>query len=205
MPRPSPLRVALQHLAGAPTPSSPAVWSRVHSSVEEWRSEWAARVESKDDNPGWKQIVRGVVLGKRRKTPIRVIDRVISGEVTAEEILGLFSQHRVGSYWYLLGQNGQAIEDSEDFATSEGHLGLDNTLDDVEKYRRERLKTAWAEIPVLLIAQRPVDWHPDDNIQTWGGNSWIDPRIWPTVDLIELRYFNGKRWIQLPVNVPVRL
>ena len=187
--------------AVAPEPHAKGVWGRSYRDVHEWEGEWARRIRRKEDNPRWKTLARGAVV--YASMPLPLAEKVVAGKASAGDILSIMHK-RVGNFWYLLGS--ASVEDAEEFAYSEEHLGAGVGKYNLEEARKNGKGKVSAEVPVVLLAQRPEDWHPDDNPNSGlMGNSYLDKVIWPKVSLTAVRYYTGSRWVEVPIRADVRL
>jgi hypothetical protein len=149
------------------------------------------------------QVCRGInAYGK--KMPIEMALRILHGTATLEDILFQIDVHRVGAWWYAMGEDGDAdVEDSQDFARKEDDLSSKfgrNCLDDAIKKKQ---KTFDIEVPVVLIGKRPGDWDPEEDNPSNGlmGNSYINPRKYKKIELEEVQYYSGEgKWVTLPAK-----
>jgi len=193
-----------------PKPHSPKVWDRIWESEEEWRQEWEDRVREGEDSPSWKTIIRGVPLYD--DFTLEEGDRIMAGKAMPKDLLNHLKT--AGIYWYILGQGGSrqaptatSDEDSKLYAFKTGdHIGSNYVNRMRERVVQGRDKMWGFELPLLLVAERPVDWHPYDN-ESRGlmGESYIDPRVWKSVKLKEIHYYTGSRWVKVPVSKQMRL
>jgi hypothetical protein len=130
-----------------------------------------------------------------------------SGEEITEEHFGRLFE-KPWEFW-------EGIEDGPTRGVTISQMLWDQVGEDLEAYRakakwyKEKARAEYegptvydAEIPIVLVAERPVAWHPEDNPSQGGlmGNSYIDHNIWKHVVVTEIRYDNGKKWIRKRVN-----
>jgi len=191
--------------SNAPKPHSPKVWNRSQESQEEWEKEWLWRLQHGQDDPRWDTIARGISVST--DLPLDLAEDVLSGKATAKDILGLISGG-AGDFWWLLGQGGASLRDAEGYAVSGAGVELTTSWGqrELEDARKGVADEVGVEIPVVLIAERPEDWHPDDNPSTGlMGNSYLDPKIWKSVRLKKIRYSNGEKWFEKPVSGNMKL
>lgn len=183
-----------------PTPHTPRVWSRSYETQARWEQEWRARLADGEDSNTWTTIARGFPCIPRDGWPLARALRIVQGKATlADTMYGECSiKSGVGEWWFLLGQDGATRAEAESFAGSEDDFARPENVRDLA----DREPLIYATLPVVLIADRPPDWHPDDN-PSFGlmGNSRIDPEIWPKVRLREVRYYTGKTWVSLPTDM----
>lgn len=149
---------------------------------------------------------------------LRLAETVLRGEATLADILKAypFDKKRVGIWWNLSGYEdttkAQAIEDAVEFAYTDGKEETLTTS--FGKYLLEELragrdhngrivKRIELQLPLVLIAKAPKGWSPDDNPREgYGlmGNSYIDTKRWPTLELLSVMYLGGERWVTLPAK-----
>jgi hypothetical protein len=182
----------------------------IYETYEEWQEEWQARIDAREDNPSWQTIARGFV-SHNDNMPLPLAERIIAGKASSKDILGLLG-NTVGVWWYLIGHGGD-IEDAESFAEAEEHLGTRDTQYELDAARKGHNVYGepvdgvdFAVVSIVLIAERPEGWHPDDNPDGGlMGNSQIDTKKWKTVKLKAVRYFTGEKWVQVSASGTVKL
>lgn len=137
------------------------------------------------------------------KVNLKLAQKVLDGTLTAEEALKSIKQP-VGRWWYLIGHDNATIEDSKEFAQGEDDLTQGFGAFMTTELMSGDEKQAEVEFPIVLVAEQPDNWSPDDNEDNGlMGNSFIAKH--KTVTLIQVHYLSSKGWVTKPLRKEIRI
>lgn len=166
----------------------------------------SAKARSEIIDPKFTQVCRGICpsLTIKRKD-IRIAQAILNGTLKIPELLKLFDTKQYGTFWYLIGLDDMGVPESEEFAEGEDDLSWDNTQEQLVDYLKnedgeyDHHDGFYVELPIIVVAERPMDWHPDNNPDDGlMGNSYFGEK-WKSLKCVELRYLSGKHgWKVLP-------
>lgn len=175
----------------------PMAPGRGHSPDAEqfWRSRTASY--------GGTMIARGLKLDVENAA---LAQRFVEGTVTAHDIVrALMAEKGMGAWWGVMGDFGD-LPDFEDYAWAEDEQMLTTTWEEYTTDEASRNHYGWigGVVQLVLIAERPmrdgVPWDPEIHNPSNGlmGNSYLDDR--EPINLIEIRYNDGRGWKSLPAR-----
>ena len=166
-----------------------------YDSYDDWMGVWQDRLDDGTDDVNWKTIIRGFPLNV--DLPLPIVRKIKSGKMTSDDILSLIG-NTVGKWWHLHG--------AVDIADSRVYAESDMALNSPDVYEHDG-KVDF-DLPIVLVAERPEWWHPDDN--PGGGlmgNSFVDPSRWSTVRLKEIQYdtTGDDDWVIIPTDKEISI
>ena len=165
-------------------------------------------------DPHLTEICRGINLSLDiKRKDLGLCEKIREGKLTVKELLSFLGNKPVGEFWYLIGNEDAGIEDSEEFAVKEDDLSVPSVQRDYKAFKDNEgglyddTDEFYVELPMVLVAERPKDWHPDNNPDSGlMGNSYLDTKKWKAVKLKNIRYLDGNRkWVVMPCNQVVKI
>jgi hypothetical protein len=159
----------------------------------------AARGPSYDD----KFVSRG--LSYDVQVDLKTAEKILDGKATLPDLARLtgFNKKPVGIWWYIIKDpSWKWVQDSAAHAVSgaESTLGHAWGREELEAVREGQKTHADVELPLVFVGERPKGWDPDWSNPPTGlmGNSYLNIKVWRTVDLVDVWYQNGRRrWTKL--------